>query len=478
MRETLTNTSTPAPAPITSNSGAPDYNLRVGPVKFSADVVGGIEYIDNISYSQVNRESDEVVRLGLNILTVVPLTRLNTLRFDIGVGFVRYIEHPNATSGDVFITPGSQLSLDSYIGDYVKLNFHDAFDIRQDPVDSAELSNVTNFGRFTNTGGVTATVDLHDGLVFTAEYDHFNYVALNDTFDYLDRNADQFAGSVSYQIRPRVFVGVDGGYSITNYTNDGLNNSTGGTVGGFLDATITPYLRVVLHGGYQFASFDQGGNVDQGVYNPGDTVDGLPANGTFGDRYSLSTFYYSVTLNNRLNAYLTHSLSLGREADLGLVSNYVKVDYIRYNIAWRALSNLTIGADGTSRRAGRSTSASPATAATSAGATRSTATSRWRGTTRTSRRTRTPTCATITRTALGWTWTTTSDGEHHRQRVGTRLRRVPSLAWMTLTVRESVIHLPGTPWPTHGVRRRVSRCLTSESVTRQPARRGAASPVR
>ena len=330
MRETLTNT-TPASAPVAAGPGVTDYNLRIGPVKFSADLVGGVEYIDNISYSQVNRTSDEVVRLALNILTVVPLTRLNALRFDIGVGVVRYLEHPNATSGDVFITPGSQLALDLYIGDYLRLNIHDAFDIRQDPVDSAELSNVTNFGRFTNTGGVTATVDLHDGLVFTAEYDHFNYLALNSDFDYLDRNADQFAASASY--------------SITGYDKTGLNDSNGGTVGAFLDTTITPYFRVVLHGGYQFASFDSGGTVDNGAYNAFDRAEGLPTTGTYGDKYSLSTFFYSATLNNRINAYLTHSLSLGREADLGLLSNYVKVDYIRYNVAWRVFSNITLAGD-------------------------------------------------------------------------------------------------------------------------------------
>lgn len=346
MRETLT-TSTPAAAPtVSSGSGTTDYNLRVGPVKFSADVVGGIEYIDNISYSQVNRTSDEVIRLALNILTVVPLTRFNSLRFDIGVGFVRYLEHPNATSGDIFITPGSQLSLDAYVGDYLKFNLHDAFDIRQDPVDSAELSNVTNFGRFTNTAGITVTADLHDGLVLTGEYDHYNYVALNDDFDYLNRSAEQFAGSVTYQIRPRTFLGVDGSYSITDYSKGGLNDSTGGTVGALLDTTITPYFRLVLHGGFQFASFDSGGTVDSGFYSANfGREDGLPAYGTYSDRYSLSTFYWNATLNNRINAYLTHSLSVGREADLGLVSNYVKVDYIRYNVAWRVLSNVTLAGD-------------------------------------------------------------------------------------------------------------------------------------
>ena len=347
MRETLTTptaTSTTTSSPIAYTGSPTDYNLRVGPVKFSADVVAGIEYIDNISYSQINRTSDEVIRLGLNILTLVPLTKLNTLRFDLGVGFVRYLEHPNATSGDVFITPGSQLLFNFYVGDYFRFNVHDSFDIRQDPVDSAELSNVTNFGRFTNTAGITGTADLHNGFVFTGEYDHFNYIALNSDFDYLDRSAEQFYGSASYQLRPRTFIGAEGSYSTTNYDRNGLNDSDAFTVGGYLDTTITPYIRVVIHGGYQNASFDTGGTVDRGSY--ANLVGlGLPQNGTYTDRYSLSTFYYNATINNRLNAYLTHSLSFGRETDLGLLSNYVKVDYIRYNLSWRVLSNVTLAGD-------------------------------------------------------------------------------------------------------------------------------------
>ncbi len=347
LRETLsTPSSTSTTSPVSNTTNATDYNLRVGPVKFSADLVAGVEYIDNISYSQVNRESDEVIRLGLNILTVIPLTKLNTLRFDMGVGFVRYLQHPNATSNNVFITPGSQLSLDFFVGDYLKANIHDAFDIRQDPVDSAELSNVTNFGRFTNTAGITLTSDLHNGLILTGEYDHFNYVSFNDDFNYLDRSAEQFAASISYQIRPRTFIGADGGYSITKYDDNGLNGSDSYTVGAFLDTTITPYFRLVLHGGYQSASFDTGGTVDAGNYdNIRGAPLGLPTTGTYGDRYSLSTFYWNATLNNRLNAYLTHSLSLGRETDLGLISNYVKVDYIRYNLAWRVMSNITLAGD-------------------------------------------------------------------------------------------------------------------------------------
>ena len=42
--------------------------------------------------------------------------------------FVRYIEHPSATTGDAFITPGSQLAANIYVGDNIRVNIHDAFD--------------------------------------------------------------------------------------------------------------------------------------------------------------------------------------------------------------------------------------------------------------------------------------------------------------------------------------------------------------
>ena len=50
---------------ITQGSGGSgDYNLRVGPIRFLAEATGGFEYIDNINYSEHNRQSDEIVRFS------------------------------------------------------------------------------------------------------------------------------------------------------------------------------------------------------------------------------------------------------------------------------------------------------------------------------------------------------------------------------------------------------------------------------
>lgn len=352
MRDSMANPDSAANA----GSAAPsndrtDYNLRVGPIRLLVDVSAGIEYIDNISYSDRNRESDEVGRVALNLRAMYDLTKLNTISVNLGIGFVRYFEHPDATSNDLFITPGSQVAFDLYAFDIFRFNFHDSFSILQDPVDNATLNDVTNFGRFINVAGVTAVADLNN-IVITAGYDHTNYESLTDTYDYLDRSAESFLGSISYKFAPRAFVGVEGTAAITDYTKTELirqNDSVGGTGGLFLDVTPTAYLRVVARGGFQYSSFDSDGTYSTGLLNDGSNVNTLFQQFNGGrrvrDKSKLSSYYWSLTASNRLNAYLTQSLSAGRENDFGLTSNYLTVNYVRYNVAWRALSNLTLAGD-------------------------------------------------------------------------------------------------------------------------------------
>ena len=352
VRESLTNPDSEAnasTAPGTNDRS--DYNLRIGPVRFLADVSAGFEYIDNISYSDNNRISDEVARIALNIRTIYDFSRLNTITLNLGIGFVRYLEHPDATSNDLFVTPGSQIAFDVYAFDLFRFNFHDSFAVLQDPVDNASLNNVTNFGRFINTVGVTGVADFNT-VVVTAGYDHTNYKSLNDDFNYLDRSAESFLGSVSVKVAPRAFVGVEGTAALTDYTSSETiqqNDSVGGTGGLFVDVTPTPYLRVVARGGYQYTSFDSGGTFSTGRLPNGTLLNtvyqGYDVNRRITDDDELSDFYWSVTASNRINAYLAQSLSAGRENDFGLVSNYITVNYVRYNLSWRALSDLTLAGD-------------------------------------------------------------------------------------------------------------------------------------
>ena len=323
------------------SAGDPNYNLQLGPVRFLLDANAGFEYIDNISYSEHNRESDEVVRIGLNIRSIYQLTKLNTIQLDLGVGFVRYLEHPDATNNDVFITPGSQVALNVYVADMFRINVHDSFAILQDPVDQPNLSNVTDFGRFTNTAGVTVVGDFNT-LVLTAGYDHFNYVSLNSEYDFLNRSSEAFLASAVYKVAPRTFVGIEGNVALTDYDQDVQNDSTGASVGGYFDITFNPYIRLIARGGYQYASFKH----SYEEFNEFSGDGSIFPNGThFGDDEELSDFYWNISINHRINAYLTQSVTAGRENDLGLTSNYITENFVRYNIAWRALNSVTVGGD-------------------------------------------------------------------------------------------------------------------------------------
>jgi outer membrane protein assembly factor BamA len=305
-----------------------NYNLRFGSLRFQFSANTGIEYNDNISYSDVNRTSDAVAHIGVDIRGTYPITKLNTLALTLGVGYVRYLVHPSASASDIYITPGSEVSFDIFAGDMFRINLHDRFDLRQDPIDAPSLSSVTNFARFTNTAGVTVVADLNT-VVLTAGYDHFNYLTLNSDFDYLDRSAEQFLASAVYQIAPRTFIGLEGTASLTNYDDDTLGDSSGYSLGMYFDITPTPYLRFIARGGYQYAAFE------------GSTYSRAP----FNDDKELNAFYWNLTLNNRINAYLSQNLTAGRENDLGLTSNYLEVNYVRYNIGWRIFSNTTLGGD-------------------------------------------------------------------------------------------------------------------------------------
>ena len=337
MRESLAGADAGQTSGPSSDDG--NYNLQLGPVRFLLDAFAGTEFIDNITYSEHNRESDEVVRIGLNIRAMYAITRLNTLQLDLGIGFVHYIEHPNATDNDLFITPGSQVAFNVYVADIFRINFHDSFALLQDPVDQPNLSNTTDFGRFVNTVGVTLVTDLNT-LVLTAGYDHFNYWSLNSDYDFLDRSSESFLVSAVYKLAPRTFIGAEGNFAITDYDQNVQNGSDGGTIGGYFDITFNTYIRLIVRGGYQYASFDK--NYEEFNQFSGNGTNF--AEGTrFDDKDTLNDFYYNVTINHRINAYLTESLAGGRENDLGLTSNYITENFVRYTIDWRALDKLTVG---------------------------------------------------------------------------------------------------------------------------------------
>jgi opacity protein-like surface antigen len=293
------------------------YNLRFGPVRFLFSITLGVEYNDNINLSETDQQDDIIIRPQFNIDAIWPVTQLNTLKLDLGLGYSFYINHPNADTNAVLIAPGSQLSFDIFVQDF-RINIHDRFSLQQDPVAEIQLSNVVDYGRFENTLGVSVLWDLNKA-VLTFGYDHYTYISTTSTFSYLDRNAEELSFSAYFALTSTTGAGLETAAVFNYYDENFLNDSVTYSAGPFLETQLTNYLKIRVAGGIQHISFDSGGGVD-------DTSD--------------STDYYAnILLSHRINAAITETLAAGHESQLGINSNSVALNYVRHTATWNIIRN-------------------------------------------------------------------------------------------------------------------------------------------
>jgi hypothetical protein len=303
--------------PSLSNAG---YNLQLGPVlaKFSASL--GLEFNDNVTLSQNNRESDLIVRPSLYANLAWQVSELNALRLDLGIGYAAYVSHSQFDTQSLLIAPQSALAFDLYIRDF-RITFFDQFSLLQNPVDEIDLANVGRFTRFENAAGITVLWDLNK-VILTGGYAHYNFESLNSSFSYLDRNEEQFFFSGSLKATNTLSVGVRATGGIVNYNESFNNDSAWYSFGPFLETQLTPYIHVALEGGYQGGSFSTGG-----LNN---------------DTSGLDTIYARLHITHRLNRYITETFDIGRDAMLGYTTNTTELTYARYGGLWRVNSRATL----------------------------------------------------------------------------------------------------------------------------------------
>ena len=304
------------------------YNLLVGPVRFRVSATAGLEYNDNINIAEVNTQEDFIFRPSVNLNMLWPVTQLNTLRFDIGVGYAFFLDHSENNTDGVLLTPGSQLSFDIFVGDF-RINLHDRFSLEQDPIGEPQLSGVVDSGRFQNTAGVSVLWDLNKA-VLTVGYDHYTFIATNDDFDYLDRNSEQLSASLSFAATSTTGVGIEGSYVFTNYDRDILNDNNTVSAGAFVETQLTSYVKLRVAGGYQMIDFDDD-TLFLGPFPDGSFV-------AFDDDRDLNDYYINALISHRINSAITQRLSLGHESQLGVNSNYIKLNYARHTATWNVIN--------------------------------------------------------------------------------------------------------------------------------------------
>jgi hypothetical protein len=312
------------------------YNLLVGPVRFRLGASVGVEYNDNINYAEGRfAEDDVIIRPQINFDAIWPLSQINTLRFDIGMGYSFYLDHSSADTNGLLIAPGSQIAFDFFIGDF-RINVHDRFTVQQDPVAEFQVSNTSDFGRLENYAGLSVLWDLNQ-LLLSVGYDHYNYVSTTSQFDYLDRQAEQLYGSAAFNVTDTVSIGAEGSAVFTYYdTQDVLSDSNVYSTGGFVEIKLTNNLRARVAGGYQWMDFDR----DFVVFN-------LPVFGLIvaPDEMHIGDYYLNGSITHTVNAVFNHSISAGHEHQLGINSNAVRLNYVRYTANWNLIRNTLLSGE-------------------------------------------------------------------------------------------------------------------------------------
>jgi len=321
------------------------YNLLVGPIRFRFSATFGVEYNDNINLSDdatavvitpggpvtvtARPQDDVILRPQVNLDAIWPITQINTLRFDLGLGYAFYLDHSNADTNGVLISPGSQLAFDIFVGDF-RINLHDRFSLQQDPVAELALSNVVDYGRFENTAGVSVLWDLNK-VIATLGYDHYLYVSTVSDFDYLNRNAEELSGTVQLAVASNTSVGIESYAVFNRYDQHVLNDSTDYAVGGFVETQITNNVKIRVAGGYQGIDFDSNQVNFFGTLLP--------------DQKNLSDYYANVLITHRLNSSIKQTIAAGHENQLGVNSNSIRLNYIRHTVSWNVIRNTLLSTE-------------------------------------------------------------------------------------------------------------------------------------
>ena len=327
------------------------YNLLLGPVRFRVGATVGVEYNDNINYAddgtavipnptgpgfitiRSNSQDDVIVTPNLTLDAIWPVTQLNTLRLDLGIGYAFYLDHSKNDTDYILVAPKSQIAFDIFVSDF-RINIHDRMLLQQDPIQEGALSNVVNYGRFENTAGLSVLWDLNK-LLLQVGYDHYNFVSTTNRFDYLNRNSEIVQGSAAFIVNPTITVGAEGNAVFTRYDQSILNDNKDYSVGGFVEIALTNNLKVRAAGGFQWIDFDH--NFVTFAFGP--FAFPVP------DHKDLQDYYVNGLISHRINAQLSQTVSAGHENQLGINSNYITLNYVRHTLTWNLIRNTLLSTE-------------------------------------------------------------------------------------------------------------------------------------
>ncbi len=305
------------------------YNFRLGLVDFVIAAGIGVEFNDNITLASANEVSDIIIRPEVNIEGVLRVSELNTLRFGLGLGYAKYIDHSEFDSDSVIISPTSALVWSVKSGN-VTFTVRERLSYQEDPFDLPVLTNVATFKRWENQAGIEIDWDATEYARVSAGFDRFDLWAKDDTFAAQDRSINTVFLRPNVDINPRVTVGLNASVSWITYKQDIQADGKTLLVGPFVQVKISDATDFYAEVGWQKSDFD-GGTIQQAEFRD---VNGVVLTPFVRDTEDTQQIYFKTQLTNRPSENFRHTVSASRTAESGLGSNFYDLFHFEYSADW------------------------------------------------------------------------------------------------------------------------------------------------
>ncbi len=297
------------------------YNLKVGPTGWHFSTSLGLQADDNVNLSETSPKADAIFTPQLDTRMTWPLTELNTLNLNLGAGYAAYVREPSLSR--FYILPGSNLSLDLYVGP-VLINIHDHISMSQYAYQDPTVTGNGDASLLSNAAGLTAGWDVNDRIKTILGFDHADYVSLNGTRgENLSSGSELFTLSVPYALRSEASVGLEASGGITHFTGTTAHDANQWSIGAFVDSPVSEYIHVRANGGY--------------------TVYRTQITGIVPEDVNFQGAYGQLVLMHRLNQFVSYTLSGGRTVSFAFSGGTIVLDTANWHATWNLIEKTSLG---------------------------------------------------------------------------------------------------------------------------------------
>jgi hypothetical protein len=318
-----------------------DYTFKKGDFQLMVVPAMSLEWNDNVNLAQTNALDDFIVTPSVDISALYPFTQRNVLNLDFTIGYDWYLKHPEFSSFDLNSSSGTGLSFDLGIKD-VTINFHDWVNYTQGAGQNASPQNTANgsiantatYGTFQNTIGFSPTWDLNQ-IKLSAGYDHQNVLATTSQFDSQNHSAEMLFFRINAQVLPDLSIGLETTAAYTSYQKTDLNNNDAYTIGPTITFQPDPSFSLTAKAGYSTYLFQ---HTSAGILVTSNSIT-TTTNIQTSDQNS---WYASLNLTHKPTDFLSYSLEVGRETQLGTSTDLLQDWYVRPNADWTFIKGVSL----------------------------------------------------------------------------------------------------------------------------------------